>query len=324
MRKLNYLDAIREGIQQSMQKDKNVFVYGEGIEIASGPFGVPLNLEKEFGKKRIFDVPLSEAAMTGLAIGSAINNLKPIMIHFRLDFTLLTFDQLFNAAAKIHYMFGGKISCPLVIKATVGQGWGQGPNHSQAFHSIFAHFPGMKVVLPSNPYDAKGLMISAIQDKNPVLFLEHKQLFSSIGSVPKKFYSIKIGKGKVLHVGKDITLVGFSSTIPLMIDVSHKLKKQGISCEVIDLRSSFPLDKSIIINSVKKTGRIAIFDIDWSFAGVSSEICAIVGEYDYKILKSNFVRITPPHVTHPVSYSLEKYFYPNLNFSLKKISKIIK
>jgi pyruvate dehydrogenase E1 component beta subunit len=323
MRKLNYLDAIREGIQQSMQRDDNVFVFGEGIEIASGPFGVPLNLEKEFGKKRIFDVPLSEAAMTGLAIGSAINNLKPIMIHFRLDFSLLTFDQLFNAAAKIHYMFGGKINCPLVIKATVGQGWGQGPNHSQAFHSIFAHFPGMKVVLPSSPYDAKGLMIAAIFDKNPVLFLEHKSLFNKVGLVPKKFYSIKIGKGKILKLGKDITLVGLSSTIPLMIEISNELSKQGVNCEVIDLRSSFPLDKSIILKSINKTGRLVVFDIDWSFAGLSSEVCAVVGENNAKVLKSNFIRITPPHVTHPVSYALEKHFYPNLRDSIKKISKIL-
>jgi len=323
MRKLNYIDAIREGIHQSMQRDDSVFVFGEGIDIASGPFGVPLNLEKQFGKKRIFDVPLSEAAMTGLAIGSAINNLRPIMVHFRLDFSLLTFDQLFNAAAKIHYMFGGKINCPLVIKATVGQGWGQGPNHSQAFHSIFAHFPGMKVVLPSNPYDAKGLMISAILDKNPVLFLEHKSLFNQVSFVPKKFYSIKIGKGKVLKSGNDITLVGWSSTIPLMIEISNKLSKQGVNCEVIDLRSSFPLDNSIILKSIKKTGRLVVFDIDWSFAGLSSEVCAIVGENNAKILKSNFIRITPPHVTHPVSYALEKYFYPNLKDSIKKISRIL-
>ena len=323
MRKLSYLDAIREGIQQSMQKDDSVFVYGEGIEIASGPFGVPLNLEKEFGSKRIFDVPLSEATMTGLGIGAAINNLRPIMIHFRLDFTLLTLDQVFNAASKIHYMFGGKLKCPMVIRATVGQGWGQGPNHSQAFHSIYSHFPGMKVVLPSNPYDAKGLMVSSIFDNNPVLFLEHKSLYNSIGFVPKKFYKTKIGKANLIETGNDLSLIGFSSMLPLMKKVSQTLKTNKINCDIIDLRSSYPIDKMAIIKSVKKTGKLVIFDIDWSFCGASAEVSALVPEKIGGNLKSNIVRITPPHISHPVSYALEKYFYPDEKDVLKKIYKII-
>lgn len=323
MRKLSYLDAIREGIQQSMQKDDSVFVYGEGIEIASGPFGVPLNLEKEFGSKRIFDVPLSEATMTGLGIGAAINNLRPIMIHFRLDFTLLTLDQVFNAASKIHYMFGGKLKCPMVIRATVGQGWGQGPNHSQAFHSIYSHFPGMKVVLPSNPYDAKGLMVSSIFDNNPVLFLEHKSLYNSIGFVPKKFYKTKIGKANLIETGDDLSLIGFSSMLPLMKKVSQTLKTNKINCDIIDLRSSYPIDKMAIIKSVKKTGKLVIFDIDWSFCGASAEVSALVSEKIGGNLKSNIVRITPPHISHPVSYALEKYFYPDEKDVLKKIYKII-
>lgn len=323
MREISYLDAIREGIQQSMQRDKNVFVYGEGIEIASGPFGVPLNLEREFGSKRIFDVPLSEASMTGLGIGAAINNMRPIMIHFRLDFTLLTLDQLFNAASKIHYMFGGKLKCPLVIRATVGQGWGQGPNHSQAFHSIYSHFPGMKVVLPSSPYDAKGLITSAIFDNNPVLFLEHKSLYNIKGPVPKKFYKIDIGKAKMLKSGKHISLLGFSSMVPLMKKVSERLFKRNIDCDIIDLRSSYPLDKKLILKSVKKTGKLVIFDIDWSFCGASAEISAFVSENIGSKLRSNIIRITPPHVSHPVSYALEKYFYPNETDVLKKINSIL-
>ena len=195
MRKLDYLDAIREGMQQLMQNNDNVFVFGEGIDIASGPFGVPLNLASEFGEERIFDVPLSEAANTGVGIGAAINGMRPIMIHFRLDFMLLTLDQIFNAASKMSYQFGQNLKCPFVIKVTVGRGWGQGPNHSQAFHSIFTHFPGMKVVLPSNPYDAKGLLVDSVLDDNPVLYVEHKSLFGSESNVPENIYRVPIGKG---------------------------------------------------------------------------------------------------------------------------------
>ena len=236
---------------------------------------------------------------------------------------MLTLDQVFNAASKIHYMFGGKLKCPMVIRATVGQGWGQGPNHSQAFHSIYSHFPGMKVVLPSNPYDAKGLMVSSIFDNNPVLFLEHKSLYNSIGFVPKKFYKTKIGKANLIETGNDLSLIGFSSMLPLMKKVSQTLKTNKINCDIIDLRSSYPIDKMAIIKSVKKTGKLVIFDIDWSFCGASAEVSALVSEKIGGNLKSNIVRITPPHISHPVSYALEKYFYPDEKDVLKKIYKII-
>jgi pyruvate dehydrogenase E1 component beta subunit len=311
VRKLVYLDAIREGMQQLMRENDNVFVYGEGIDIASGPFGVPLNLASEFGDERIFDVPLSEAANTGFGIGSAINGMRPIMIHFRLDFVLLTLDQIFNAASKMSYQFGQNLKCPFVIKVTVGRGWGQGPNHSQAFHSIFTHFPGMKVVLPSNPYDAKGLLVDSVLDDNPVLYVEHKSLFGSESNVPENIYRVPIGKGNIIKKGKDVTVLAFSSMVPLAMNCIEKLNTIGIDAEIIDLRSSYPLDEELIASSLSKTGRVVIADIDWIFCGIGSEISAIITENHFDLLKAPIKRIGLPHVSHPVSYSLENVFYPN-------------
>ena len=311
MRKLVYLDAIREGMQQLMRENDNVFVYGEGIDIASGPFGVPLNLASEFGDERIFDVPLSEAANTGFGIGSAINGMRPIMIHFRLDFVLLTLDQIFNAASKMSYQFGQNLKCPFVIKVTVGRGWGQGPNHSQAFHSVFTHFPGMKVVLPSNPYDAKGLLVDSVLDDNPVLYVEHKSLFGSESNVPENIYRVPIGKGNIIKKGKDVTVLAFSSMVPLAMNCIEKLNTIGIDAEIIDLRSSYPLDEELIASSLSKTGRVVIADIDWIFCGIGSEISAIITENHFDLLKAPIKRIGLPHVSHPVSYSLENVFYPN-------------
>ena len=306
-----------------MQEDENVFVYGEGIDIASGPFGVPLNLASEFGDDRIFDVPLSEAATTGIGIGAAINGMRPIMIHFRLDFALLTLDQLFNAASKMSYQFGGHLRCPLVIKATVGRGWGQGPNHSQAFHSIFTHFPGMKVVLPSNPYDAKGLLIDSVMDNNPVLFVEHKSLFNSESEVPEEMYRIPIGKGNILREGKDITILAYSAMVPLAMNAAEKLQNNGIDAEIIDLRSSYPLDEEMIAHSLKKTGKLVIADIDWIFCGIGSEISATITENYFQYLKAPIKRIGLPHAPHPVSYSLEDIFYPNEETIINAVSDVV-
>lgn len=324
MRKLNYLDAIREAMQQSMQQDENVFVYGEGIDIASGPFGVPLNLASEFGDDRIIDVPLSEPANTGLGIGAAINGMRPIMVHFRIDFTLMTFDQIVNQASKLSYSFGGKLKCPMVIKVTIGRGWGQGPNHSQAFHSTFAHFPGLKVVLPSNPYDAKGLMIESIRDNNPVIFIEHKSLFNQESEVPEAMYSIPLGKGKTLREGKDVSIAAYSVMVHDALKAAEELSKEGIDAEVIDLRTSYPLDVDIIAKSVQKTGRLVIADVDWLFCGITSEISATIAEKYFHCLKAPVKRIGLPHAPHPVSCSLEDVFYPNYKHIIKSVKEIHK
>jgi acetoin:2,6-dichlorophenolindophenol oxidoreductase subunit beta len=323
-RKLSYKDAITEALKQSMQNDSSVYVYGAGVDDAEGIFGTGVGLSKYFGNKRVFDVPVSENALTGIGIGSAITGMRPVFVHQRIDFTLLTMDQIVNHASKFHYMFGGKISVPIVIRAIVGRGWGQGSQHSQGFHSIFSHFPGLKVVLPSNAYDAKGLLISSIKDNNPTIFVEHKFLMNKENNVPSKNYSIKLGKGKKVLSGNDVTIVCYSLMVEEAIKASNILKEKNINCEVIDLRSSRPIDEKIIIDSVKKTGRLMVCDIDWLKCGVSSEIISIVTEKAFKYLKAPPIRIGIPEANHPSSYALENAFFPDYKNIINSVKKILK
>lgn len=323
-RELSYKDAITEALKLSMDKDPSVFVYGAGVDDASGIFGTGVGLSKYFGKKRVMDVPVSENALTGIGIGSAITGMKPILVHQRIDFTLLTMDQIVNHASKFHYMFGGKLSVPIVIRAIVGRGWGQGTQHSQSFHSIFSHFPGLKVVLPSNAYDAKGLLASSIKDKNPIIFIEHKFLMNTNTNVPKKYYEIELGKGKKITSGSDVTIVCFSLMVNEAIKASNILRKNNIECEVIDLRTSKPLDEKIIINSVKKTGRLVVCDIDWINCGSSAEIVSLVSEKIFPYLKSSPIRIGLPEANHPSSYSLENVFFPDYKTIINSVKKITK
>tara|TARA_Y100001970_G_scaffold292163_1_gene432250 strand:+ start:1538 stop:2503 length:966 start_codon:yes stop_codon:yes gene_type:complete len=318
MRNLSYLEAIKEGISQSMVSDKNVIIYGEGSDPAIGSFHKKFEFAKKFGSDRVFDTPLSEALMQGVGIGASLNGLKPIMVWFRMDFMLLGMDQIINHASKFKYIYN--LNCPIVMKTTVGRGWGQGPVHSQAFHNVFSHFPGLKVVLPSNPYDAKGLMLSAIKDKNPVIFIEHKSLFNKRSNVPKKKYEIQIGKGKILKKGSDVTVVAFS----YMVEESLKAAKiqKNIKPEIIDMRSSFPLDINIIKRSVKKTKRLIVADIDWDFCGINSEIVSqILNDKSIK-LKKKIIRIGLKHVPHPTSYTLENYLYPSYKDVLKSMKSL--
>ncbi|MCG2825370.1 MAG: alpha-ketoacid dehydrogenase subunit beta [Thermoplasmatales archaeon] len=324
MRRISYNDAIREAIKQSMEEDESVFVYGEGVDFAKGVFGIPLDLAKEFGDERVFDIPMSENALTGVGIGAAINGMRPIMVHQRIDFTLLALDQICNHAAKACYMWGGNLSVPLVIRAIVGRGWGQGANHSQSFHSIFTHFPGLKVVLPSNAYDAKGLLIQSIRDENPVIFVEHKFLFGQEDEVPEEIYAIPLGKGRKVRKGKDVTIVAFSQMVLEAKKAAEELSNQGIDVEIIDPRTSYPLDEKIIADSVKKTGKLIIADIDWLFCGITAEISARITENYFSYLKAPIKRIGLPHATHPCSYALEDVFYPTHENIIKAVKEVVR
>tara|TARA_Y100000590_G_C15718161_1_gene1012592 strand:+ start:378 stop:1355 length:978 start_codon:yes stop_codon:yes gene_type:complete len=324
MRKLTYKKAITEAIKLYMERDKSVFVYGPGVDDAEGIFGTGVGLSKFFGNERVFDVPVSENALTGIGIGAAMVGMKPILVHQRIDFTLLTMDQLINHASKYHYMYGGNVTVPFVVRSIVGRGWGQGSQHSQSFHSIFSHFPGLKVILPSNAYDAKGLLITAIKDKNPVMCIEHKFLMNNESNVPKKFYSIPFGKGKILKKGKDVTVVALSLMVPQALEAANKLIKDKINLEIIDLRTAYPLDEKIIIQSVKKTGRLIICDIDWINCGISSEIAARISEKCFNYLKSPIQRIGLPAANHPSSYALENVFFPSEKNIIKIVKKLIK
>ena len=324
MRKLTYRDSIREAIRQSMKIDESVFVYGQGVDDAQGVFGTSLDLVKEFGNDRVFDVPVSENALTGIGVGASLLGMRPIMVNQRIDFTLLAMDQIANHAAKLHYMWGGHVKVPFVIRNIVGRGWGQGSQHTQCFHSIFSHFPGLKVIVPSNAYDAKGLLIEAIRDNNPVITVEHKFLLDSEDVVPEEMYNIPFGRGRVVKEGTDVTVVAFSQMVIETIKAVEKLAEMGIDIEIIDPRTAYPLDEDLIGNSVKKTGRLVIADIDWINCGITAEVSARISENYFTFLKAPIKRIGLPHANHPSSYALEEIFFPDEDDIVETVKIIMK
>ncbi len=321
-REIKYYEAILEATDQKMEQDKNVYVMGLGVPDPKGIFGTTSGLGAKYGPDRVMDMPTSENAMTGIAVGSAILGMRPIMTHQRVDFFLLALDQLINNAAKWHYMFGDQMSVPLVIRLIIGRGWGQGPQHSQSLHSFFAHIPGLKVVMPSNPYDAKGLLVSAIEDNNPVIYLEHRWLHGIFGEVPKEIYRIPIGEAKIVQPGTDVTIVASSHMVLEAFRALKWLKEDGISAELIDLRSIKPLDKKTILDSVRKTGRLVVADPDWKMAGFSAEILAMVAEEAHSFLKSPPVRIAYPDRLTPTSWALSNHFYPTAKHIAVEILKM--
>lgn len=309
-RQLKFYEAILEATDQKMAKDPNIYLMGLGVPDPKGIFGTTSGLAEKYGPNRVMDMPTSENAMTGVAIGSAILGMRPVMTHQRVDFFILALDQLINNAAKWHYMFGGQMKVPLVIRLIIGRGWGQGPQHSQSLHSFFAHIPGLKVVMPSTPQDAKGLLISAIEDDNPVIYLEHRWLHNTFGEVSEDATPIPIGKAKVVRSGTDITIVAASHMVLEALRAAQWLEKDGISVELIDLRTIRPLDKETILTSIKKTGRLIVADPDWKTVGISSEILAIAVEDALSSLKAPPVRIAYPDQHTPTSWALANHFYP--------------
>ncbi|HEY9163447.1 MAG TPA: transketolase C-terminal domain-containing protein, partial [Magnetovibrio sp.] len=275
-RNLTYAEALYEGTRQEMERDESVFCYGLGVDDAKGMYGTTLDLHKLFGADRNFDTPLAEDAMTGVGIGAAMAGMRPIHIHQRMDFLLLCMNQLVNMAAKMSYMFDGSTSVPLVVRGIIGRSWGQGAQHSQAFHSYFMHVPGLKVVAPTTPHDAKGCMIAAIRDNNPVVMMEHRMLYGNKGIVPAEPFAVEFGKARILDKGDDITIVGVSHAVVECIRAKHLLDEVGISAEVIDPVSLAPLDIETIAASVEKTGRLLIVDTSWLPCGLGSEVVAEV------------------------------------------------
>lgn len=309
-REITYANAILEATAQCMAEDSSVYIMGLGVPDPKGIFGTTLGLKDQFGDRRVMDMPVSENGMTGVAIGSALVGMRPIMTHQRVDFMLLAFDQIINNAAKWHYMFGGKMKVPLTIRLLIGRGWGQGPQHSQSLQSIFTHIPGLKVVMPFTPYDAKGLLVSAIRDNNPVIFIEHRWLHSVTGIVPESIYSVPLGKARILKVGKDITIVSSSYMVLESLKAADYLERDGIAAEVIDIRTLQPLDRETIINSVEKTGRLLVVDGACHTSGFAAELIATVTENAFSYLKSSPQRITFPDLPTPTSPALANVYYP--------------
>ncbi len=322
-RVIKYTDAVNEAICQCMKKDSGVFIIGEGVPDPKGIFGTTLGLRKKFGKERVMDMPVSENAVTGIVIGAAISGMRPIMTHQRMDFMLYSMDQIINNAAKWKYMFGGQGSVPIVIRAMIGRGWGQGAQHSQNLHTLFAHIPGLKVVMPTTAYDAKGLLISSIEDDNPVIFIEHRWLHNTVDNVPKKMYRIPIGECKKVREGTDITIVSHSYMTLEALRAADILKGEEIFPEIIDLRTIKPIDWQTINKSVKKTGKLLVLDSAWKTAGIAAEIIASVAENDRIKLKKSPGRITFRDTPTPTSRALTKFFYPGVKDIIKKVSEIV-
>lgn len=322
-RQIKYAEAILEATDQLMQIDPKVYLMGLGVPDPKGIFGTTTGLQQKYGASRVLDMPVSENALTGIAVGSCLLGMRPIMTHQRVDFFLLALDQLINNAAKWHYMFGGKQSIPLVIRLIIGRGWGQGPQHSQSLHSLFAHIPGLKVVMPSNPYDAKGLLISAVEDGNPVVYLEHRWLHAIHGEVPSDMYRVPLGKAKVVQAGTDVTIVACSHMTLDAYRAIQWLEKEGISVELIDVRSLRPLDEETLLTSIRKTGRLVVADPDWKFVGFSAEILALAVEKAFSFLKSPPLRICYPDRFVPTSWPLANHFYPTAKTIALEVLKLL-
>ena len=324
MRTLTYSQAISEALVIGMRQNPKVFITGIGVDYPVGVFGTTKEALDEFGSSRVFDSPSMENALTGICIGASAMGMRPVIVHHRNDFMFLAFDQMINLAAKWRYMYGGNAGqVPIVVRGIIGRGWGQGATHSQSLQSPIAHFPGIAVVMPAMPADAKGLILSALKSPSPVVILEHRSLFDIVGEVPEGEYETPIGKANVLRVGSDISVVCTSYMVIEAMRAAEFLSRFGISVEVIDLRSMRPLDEETIINSVIKTGKLVVADTSWVQYGVASEIAALVAEKAFKYLKAPVVRIGLPDSPAPSSKVLEDAFYPSADSLQKTITKLL-
>lgn len=310
-RTLTYCEALREAIAQEMERDPRVFVMGQGVDDFKALYGTTRGLVERFGAQRVFDTPLSEDAMTGVAIGAAMGGMRPIHTHIRMDFMLLAMNQLVNIAAKSRYMYGGAVSVPIVIRGVIGRSWGQGAQHSQGLHALFMHIPGFRVVAPVSPYDAKGCLIQSIREDDPVIFVEHRMLHSQKGHVPEEPYVVPFGKARVVAPGTDVTIVGISYAVVECMRAREALAGAGISAEVLDPLSLSPLDTATIAASVRRTGRLLVVDTGWTFCGASAEIVASVGEALQDSGAFRFKRSGFAPVVCPTTRKLEDLYYPN-------------
>jgi acetoin:2,6-dichlorophenolindophenol oxidoreductase subunit beta len=308
-RTLSYAQAIREAHAQLLQSDERVFVLGQGVW---SPWyaGTSLHdIDKEFGRERIIDSPVAENATTGAAVGAALAGMRPIVFHPRMDFMFLAIDPIVNQAANWSYMFEGRIGVPIVIRAVINRGGEQAAQHSQAVHSWFMHVPGLKVVMPATPYDAKGLLMAAVADGNPVIYIDDRWLYSDEGPVPEEMYTVPIAVADVRRVGRDVTIVAASFMAREAVKAAADLAARGVDAEVIDLRSIKPWDRSLVLDSVERTGRLVIADSGWTTAGIGAEIAATVVAERLHSLKAPIARVSLPDVPAPMSRSLEQVYY---------------
>jgi pyruvate/2-oxoglutarate/acetoin dehydrogenase E1 component len=324
VKEITYRDALREALREEMQKDETVFLLGEDIgRYWGGAFKVTNGLAEEFGDERVRDTPISESTIVGAAVGAAITGMRPVAEIMFGDLTALAMDQIANQAAKIRYMFGGQAKAPLVIRTPFGAGVNIASHHSQSLEAWFMHVPGLYVAVPSTPYDAKGLLKTAIRGDNPVFFCEHKLLYPLKGMIPEEEYTVPFGKADVKREGKDVTIFATMFMVHKALAAAEQLSKSGISAEIVDPRTLTPLDKMTILASVKKTGRMVIVSEDCKTVGVSAEIAAVVAEEALDYLDAPIKRVAEPDTPIPFSPSLENFVIPDENRIIKAVKEII-
>lgn len=311
MRKLTMRAAINEALLQEMRRDPNVYVIGEDVGVFGGCFGVTAGLIDEFGPKRVIDTPITESAIVGNALGAAATGLRPVAEIMFMDFVGVTMDQIYNQAAKMRYMFGGKAKIPMVIRTACGAGGSAAAQHSQSLEAWFMHVPGLKVVAPSTAYDAKGLLISSIRDDNPVIFVEHKFIYDLEGEVPEDIYTVPLGKADVKRQGSDVTIIATMAMVHRALEAAEELSKEGISVEVVDPRTLQPLDGETIIESIKKTHKVVIVHEAVKFAGPGAEIAAMIAEEAFDYLDAPIKRVAAPFTPVPFSPVLEQEYIPS-------------
>jgi len=321
--RITYREAINEAIREEMARDEKIFVLGEDIAKFGDVFGTTRGLYREFGEERVRDTPVSETAIISFALGAAMVGLKPIADIQRIDWMTVCVDEIVNQVAKMHYLTAGRCEISIVIKTCVEEWGGLGAQHTQSFESWYTHVPGLTVVMPSNPYDAKGLMKAAIRDPNPVLFFEPYMLYGSSGLVPHEDYTVPIGKAAVTREGNDVTVVAWGTMVPKVLRAAKTLEDEGIQVEIIDPRSLYPLDIDTILNSVRKTGRLVIAHQAVRYCGVGAEIAAQVQEHAFDHLDAPIQRVATPHVIIPVNRTLEQSLFPQEEQVIQAVKRIM-
>ena len=310
-RSISYREALKEAIVQEMERDPSIFIYGIDVADHKRIFGSTAGILEKFGAERCFSTPLCEDTLVGFGLGAAMNGMRPINVHMRVDFLLLAMNQLANMVSSYRYGSGGRLKVPLVIRAIIGRGWGQSYQHSKSMYSVFAHIPGLKVVIPTTPGDAKGLLISAIRDDNPVIFIEHRWLYDVVDEIPEDQSPVPLGEPNVLRSGRDITVVATSWMNVEALKAAEVMQKHGVSVEIVDPRTISPLNDEVIVESVRRTGHCIVADNDWTFSGFSAELAARVYDACLQDLRSPVERIGFEFTPCPCTRPLENRFYPN-------------
>jgi pyruvate/2-oxoglutarate/acetoin dehydrogenase E1 component len=307
---MKFREAVHDATLLAMESDPRVFLIGVGIIDPRAVWGTLAGALEKFGSDRVIEGPLSENALTGMCVGAATFGMRPVLVHHRIDFTLLSLDQIINHAAKWRAMFGEQQRVPMVVRAVVGRGWGNGPQHTQSHHALFAHIPGLKTVVPATPRDAKGLLLAAIEDDDPVMYIEHRWLHEDEADVPSEYFTTPLGQAAVLRSGTDVTIVAIGPMVSEALKAAQALDQIGLSAEIIDVRTLRPLDSETILASVVRTGRLIVVDSDWPLGGIAAEIVARIAERALDALRARPRRITWPDSSVPSSQAIESQFYP--------------